>query len=89
VKYYLINSGCVPKVEQSLWEPTQQLIWLGTFIDSRARFYEIPDQRIDKILNTLITDLRACWAIRKTVRKVASFVGQIILKREKQYRINA
>ena len=56
MKYDLINIGCVPKVEKSLWGPTQQLIWLGTLIDSGAGFYEIPDQRIDKILNTLIKD---------------------------------
>ena len=30
VKCDLINSGFVPKVEQSLWKPTKRLIWLGT-----------------------------------------------------------
>jgi len=79
VKNDLINSGFVPKVEKSLWKPTKRLIWLGTFIDSEAGFYKIPDKRIDKILNT-IKDIRTCLATRKTVyvRKVASFVVQII-----------
>ena len=42
-------------------------------------FYKIPDQRIDKILNT-IKDIGTCLATRRTVyaRIVASFVGQII-----------
>jgi hypothetical protein len=30
VKCDLINSGFVPKVENSLWKPTKRLIWLGT-----------------------------------------------------------
>jgi len=80
VKYDLINCGFVPKVEKSLWKPTKpRLIWLGTFIDSEAGFYKIPDQRIDKILST-VNDIRTCLVTRKTVyvRKVASFVGQII-----------
>jgi len=49
VKNDLINSGFVPKVEKSLWKPTKRLIWLGTFIDSEAGFYKIPDKRIEKI----------------------------------------
>ena len=53
VKCDLINSGFVPKVEKSLWKPTKRLIWLGTFIDSEAGFYKIPDQRIDKIVSTV------------------------------------
>jgi hypothetical protein len=78
VKYDLINYGFVPKVEKSLWKPTKRLIWLGTFIDSEAGFYIIPDQRIDKILST-INDIRTCLATRTTVnvKKFASFVGQI------------
>ena len=77
VKYDLINYGFVPKVEKSLWKPTKRLIWLGTFIDSEAGFYIIPDQRIDKILST-INDIRTCLATRTTVnvKKFASFVGQ-------------
>ena len=55
------------------------MIWLITFIDSEAGFYKIPDQRIDKILST-INYIRTCLTTRTTVyvRKVASFVGQII-----------
>ena len=51
VKYDLINSVFVQKVEKSLWEPIKRLIWLGTFIDSEAGFYKIPEQRIDKIIS--------------------------------------
>ena len=79
MKYDFINCGFVPKEEKSLWKPTKRLIWLGTVIDSEAGFYQIPDQRIDKILST-INDIRTCLATRKTVnvRKFASFVGQMI-----------
>ena len=63
VKCEFINSGFVPKVEKSLWKPTKRLIWLGTFIDSEAGFYKIPNQRIDKILST-INDIRTCLVTR-------------------------
>ena len=79
VKRDLILSGFVPKSEKSLWEPTRRLVWLGTCIDTEFGFYKIPDQRINKILDT-ISNIQACLATRKTVhmRKVASLVGQII-----------
>jgi hypothetical protein len=70
VKYDLINYGFVPKVEKSLWKPTKRLIWLGTFIDSEAGFYIIPDQRIDKILrniyheNDLLISIVRCLVIK-------------------------
>ena len=63
VKYDCVNCGFVPKVEKSLWKPTKRLIWLGTFIDSEAGFYKIPNQRIDKILST-INDIRTCLVTR-------------------------
>ena len=77
VKWDLINSGFVPKVKKLLRKPTKWSIWLGTFIDSEAGFYIIPDQRIDKIIST-INDIRTCLATRKTVnvKKFASLVGQ-------------
>jgi hypothetical protein len=53
VKYDLINSGFVPKVEKSLWKPTKRLIWLGTLSIVKQDFNKIPDQRIDKIVSTI------------------------------------
>jgi hypothetical protein len=38
VKYDLINSGFVPKVEKSLWKPTKWLIWLGTLSIVKQEF---------------------------------------------------
>ena len=79
VKLDLINSGFVPKAEKSLWSPTKQLVWLGTFIDTELGIFKIPDHRIDKILNT-VEDISLCLSTSDTVyvKKVASLVGQII-----------
>ena len=79
VKSDLIRSGFVPKADKSLWEPTRCLVWLGTYINTESGYYKIPDNRIDKLLHTL-RDIQSCLDTRKTVfvRKVASFVGQVI-----------
>ena len=53
VKCDLINSGFVPKVEKSLWKPSKTVDLVRYIIDSEAGFYKIPDQRIDKIVNTI------------------------------------
>jgi hypothetical protein len=79
VKIDLIKSGFVPKAEKSFWQPVKHLAWLGTIIDTEYGYYKIPEDRVEKIINT-ITDICSCLSVRKTVyvRKVASLVGQII-----------
>ena len=79
VKNDLIHSGFVPKAEKSLCTPTKTLVWLGTYIDTDSGFFSIPENHIQKIMNT-ITEIDDLLAKRGTVfvRKVASFVGQFI-----------
>ena len=79
VKIDLIKSGFVPKAEKSFWQSVKRIVWLGTIIDTGYGYYKIPEDRVEKIINT-ITDICSCLSVRKTVyvRKVASLVGHII-----------
>ena len=79
IKQDLILSGFVPKVEKCLWVPVQSLRFLGANIDSRESYLTIPENRIEKTLNTLAEIKRDVESREKVfVRKIASFVGQII-----------
>ena len=79
IKQDLILSGFVPKVEKCLWVPVQYLRFLGANIDSRKGYLTIPENRIEKTLNTLAEIKRDVESRGKVfVRKNASFVGQII-----------
>ena len=73
VKIDLIKSGFVPKAERSFWQSVKRIVWLGTIIDTGYGYYKIPEDRVEKIINT-ITDICSCLSVRKTVyvRKVAS-----------------
>ena len=62
----LIKSGFVPKAEKSFWQPVKRLVWLGTIIDTEYGYYKIPEDRVEKIINT-ITDICSCLSVRKTV----------------------
>ena len=79
IKQDLILSGFVPKVEKCLWVPVQSLRFLGDNIDAREGYLTIPENRIEKTLNTLAEIKRDVESREKVfVRKIASFVGQII-----------
>ena len=56
VKINLIKSGFVPKAEKSFWQPVKRLVLLGTIIDTEYGYYKIPEDRVEKIINT-ITDI--------------------------------
>lgn len=79
IKHDLILSGFVPKAEKCFWEPTQCLKFLGSNINSSEGFLEIPVDRVDKALHTLY-EIEHCFRVkaRVQVKKIASFVGQII-----------
>lgn len=75
IKLDLLLSGLIPQADKSLWEPVQVLEWLGVVLDSKSFVVYIPDRRIEKTLSTLRYLKQSSWV---TVRKVASFVGQVI-----------
>ena len=49
IKNDLIDSGFVPKVEKSLWEPCQVIEWLGLVIDTKIMMLSIPTHRLEKL----------------------------------------
>ena len=62
--------------EKSVWEPTQNLNWLGIAWNSALGTLEIIDRRITKILNTIDQIIDADYVV--SARRLASFTGQII-----------
>ena len=75
IKFDLLSAGFIPKADKSCWIPTQELQWLGTLLNCLEFYIEIPEKRIKKALGTLEYLLSFKFV---PVRKVASFVGQII-----------
>lgn len=75
IKSDLLKSGLVPKADKSCWEPVQCLQWLGAMLNSCEFTVSIPENRILKAFDTL-SFLQAQKYV--PVRKVASFIGQII-----------
>ena len=79
IKLDLISSGFVPKVDKCIWEPVQELTWLGAVLNAQNGTISIPQRRIDKAIR-LVNDVKRlsqmnCYV---RVRSVASVVGQII-----------
>ena len=79
IKQDLICSGFVPKNEKSLWIPTKTLIFLGYYIDTASSIIKIPNERLVKlehIISELDHELNRKHKVH--VKKVASFVGQVV-----------
>ena len=66
MKIDLIKSGFVLKAEKSFLQAVKRLVWLGTIINTECGYYKIPEDRVEKIINT-ITDICSCLSVRKTV----------------------
>ena len=49
----LFKSGFVPNEENSLWEPTQVITWLGTVIDTSQCIISATDTRIQSLSEDL------------------------------------
>ncbi|KAK3097826.1 hypothetical protein FSP39_013568 [Pinctada imbricata] len=76
IKDDLIKSGFVPKGgEKSMWNPSQQVTFLGYYIDCEQGTIQIPEKRLVKLKST-ISSLEKC--VKVHVRMAASFVGQVI-----------
>ncbi|XP_053382012.1 uncharacterized protein LOC123541270 [Mercenaria mercenaria] len=79
VKLDLLESGFIPKVEKPCWVPVQRLEILGAVLDSEKNCIYILERRVNKtvkILSEIEQDLAKHRRVH--VKKVASFVGQII-----------
>ena len=71
----LFKSGFVPNEENSLWEPTQVITWLGTVIDTSQC---ITSTRIQSLSEDLSFLLDSTHPSLYQVRKLASVCGKII-----------
>lgn len=73
----LIKAVFVVNDEKSVWEPTQNLDWLGINWNSILGTLQIVDRRITKIINTINCISEA--GFKRSPRKLASFTGQLFL----------
>ena len=65
------------KEDKSLWEPVQNITWLGTVFDTDRGFLTITESRISK-LKSSIKQIRKVDCKIVKVRDLASVVGQVI-----------
>ena len=63
--------------EKSLWEPVQNMIWLGTVLDTNQGFISVTEHRITKLKRSIDSVLKgSCTTVN--VRTLAAVVGQIM-----------
>ena len=74
VRADLCNAGFVVNEDNSVWEPTQALDWLGVTWNFVLGSLEIVERRIVKIINTIDRIIDA----EVSARELASFTGRII-----------
>ena len=73
----LLKFGSVVNEDRSLWEPVQNIIWLGTALDTNQGFISITKHRITKLLSSIDSVLEGgCTTVN--ARTLAAVVGQII-----------
>ena len=70
------NAGFVVNEDNSVWEPTQALDWLGVTWNFVLGSLEIVERRIVKIINTIDRIINADFQV--SARELASFTGRII-----------
>ena len=76
VQQDLADSGFISNDSKSVWEPTQQIEWLGLLLNSRKGTLSLVHRRVDKISNSIEHITKTRFII--SVGTLASFVGQII-----------
>ena len=74
VKCDLLKSSLIPKVGKCIWDPVQEMEWLGACLNTYQFYISIPERRINKALG-MIELLKSTNFV--PVRKLASFIGQI------------
>ena len=72
----LHEAGFVTNDEKSVWDPCQQLDWLGIRWDSARGTVEIVDRRIAKIMSAITGISDANFIASPT--ELAPFTGQVI-----------
>ena len=73
----LLKFGFVINENKSLWEPVQNIIWLGTVLDTNQGFISVTEHRIAKLKSSIDSILKGgCTTVN--VRTLAAVVGQII-----------
>ena len=79
VRNTIINSGFVPSKTKCIWEPTEEIQYLGLIIDSRNLLFHIPQEKLFKFLSTISAILSAHQANNSVpVKQLACFTGQVI-----------
>ena len=72
----LLKFGFVINENKSLWEPVQNIIWLGTVLDTNQGFISVTEHRIAKLKSSIDSILKGgCTTVN--VRTLAAVVGQI------------
>ena len=73
----LLKFGFVVNEDKSLWEPVQNIIWLGTVLDTNQGFISVTEHRITKLKSSIVSVLKGgCSTVN--ARTLAAVVGQII-----------
>ena len=73
----LTRYGFLINEDKSLWEPVQNITWLGTVFDTDRGFISVTESRISKLKTSIKPKRKVDCKIVK-VRDVASVVGQVI-----------
>jgi hypothetical protein len=64
----LLRSGLVPKAGKSLWEPVQEIEWLGVVLNTIIFSICIPQRRIDKDCSNLSDIKTTSWWLGQWAR---------------------
>ena len=73
----LLKFAFIINEDKSLWEPDQNMIWLGTVLDTNQGFISVTEHRITKLKRSIDSVLKgSCTTVN--VRTLAAVVGQII-----------
>ena len=73
----LTRYGFLINEDKSLWEPVQNITWLGTVFDTDRGFISVTESRISKLKSSIKLIRKVDGEIVK-VRDLASVVGQVI-----------
>ena len=73
----LTRYGFLINEDKSLWEPVQNITWLGTVFDTVRGFISVTESRISKLKSSIKLIRKVDCKIVK-VRDLASVVGQVI-----------
>ena len=76
VSQTLENAGFVVNSDKSVWQPTQQLQWLGFVVDLALGKVEVPQEKLTRLLNMLHGIEQSSSHV--PARLLASAIGKII-----------